>query len=228
MNVQSSFIARYSSLAFEPDFPGDLLFTGISQQAYKQNMAYAVQSDAGYTLGDQHTLRGGIFLQSDHSISDTASQVLAGGPTWVRAGSARRPTTIVDNGSATEWIYSAYLQDEWKPLCGLHSQLWPALRQVHRLHEDKQVSPRLNVVWQALDDTTCMPGYSRYLSPPPFELVGGKDITLFENTSSPPLTKLAAPPQAEHANYFDAGVQQKVVHGSYARPGYLLQAVQAI
>jgi outer membrane receptor protein involved in Fe transport len=75
------------------------------------------------------------------------------------------------------------------------------------------VSPRLNVVWQALDDTTLHAGYSRYMSPPPFELVGGKDIALFENTSSPPLTKLARPPQAEHANYFDAGVQQKVMHG---------------
>ncbi len=75
---------------------------------------------------------------------------------------------------------------------------------------DKQVSPRLNVVWQALADTTVHAGYSRYLSPPPFELVGGKDISLFENTSSPPLTKLDSLPQAEHANYFDAGVQQKV------------------
>jgi outer membrane receptor for ferrienterochelin and colicins len=67
----------------------------------------------------------------------------------------------------------------------------------------------VNVVWQALPDTTVHTGYSRYLSPPPFELVGGKDIALFENTTSPPLTPLASPPLAEHANYYDLGVQQK-------------------
>src|ERR1700678_242302 len=115
LNVQSSFTARYSSLTFVPDFPGDLLFTGISQDAYKQNVAYAVQSDDGYALGDAHTLRGGVFLQTDHSISDTASQVLLADPAGP-GGFGTVPETIVDNGTATEWIYSAYLQDEWKAL----------------------------------------------------------------------------------------------------------------
>src|ERR1700678_2765785 len=48
LDIQSSVIARYSSLTFIPDFPGDLLFTGIAQDAYKQNMAYGAQSDGAY------------------------------------------------------------------------------------------------------------------------------------------------------------------------------------
>jgi outer membrane receptor for ferrienterochelin and colicins len=209
LNVQSSFTARYSSLTFEPDFPGDLLFTGVSQDAYKQNVAYAVQSDAGYTLGDAHTLRGGVFLQTDHSISDTASQVLPADPTGP-GGYGTVPETIIDNGTATEWIYSAYLQDEWKPLPDFTVNYGLRFDKFTAYTADKQVSPRLNVVWQALADTTVHAGYSRYMSPPPFELVGGKDITLFASTSSPPLSPKDAPPQAEHANYYDAGVEQKV------------------
>ena len=209
LNVQSSFTARYSSLTFVPDFPGDLLFTGISQDAYKQNVAYAVQSDAGYTLGDAHTLRGGIFLQTDHSISETASQVLPADPTGP-GGYGTVPETIIDNGTATEWIYSAYLQDEWKPLPDFTVNYGLRFDKFTAYTADKQVSPRLNVVWQALADTTVHAGYSRYMSPPPFELVGGKDVTLFASTSSPPLSPNDAPPQAEHANYYDAGVQQKV------------------
>jgi outer membrane receptor for ferrienterochelin and colicins len=209
LNVQSSFTARYSSLTFEPDFPGDLLFTGISQDAYKQNVAYAVQSDAGYTLGDAHTLRGGVFLQTDHSISETASQVLLADPTGP-GGYGTVPETIIDNGTATEWIYSAYLQDEWKPLPDFTVNYGLRFDKFTAYTADKQVSPRLNVVWQALEDTTIHAGYSRYMSPPPFELVGGKDVTLFAPTSSPPLSQNAAPPQAEHANYYDAGVQQKL------------------
>jgi outer membrane receptor protein involved in Fe transport len=208
-NVQSSFTARYSSLTFEPDFPGDLLFTGISQNAYKQNVAYAVQSDANYALGDAHTLRGGVFLQTDHSISETASQVLLADPAGP-GGYGTVPETITDNGTATEWIYSAYLQDEWKPLPDFTVNYGLRFDKFTAYTADKQVSPRLNVVWQALADTTVHAGYSRYMSPPPFELVGGKDITLFAPTSSPPLSPNAAPPQAEHANYYDAGVQQKV------------------
>jgi outer membrane receptor for ferrienterochelin and colicins len=211
LNVQSSFTARYSSLTFVPDFPGDLLFTGISQDAYKQNVAYAVQSDAGYTLDDTHTLRGGVFLQTDHSISDTASQVLLADPTGP-GGYGTVPETIIDNGTATEWIYSAYLQDEWKPLPDFTVNYGLRFDKFTAYTADKQVSPRLNAVWQALGDTTVHAGYSRYMSPPPFELVGGKDITLFASTSSPPLSRNAAPPQAEHANYYDAGVQQKVTH----------------
>jgi outer membrane receptor for ferrienterochelin and colicins len=207
LNVQTSFIARYSSLTFAGDFPGDLLFTGITQDAYKQNVAYAMQSDGAYQLNDVHTLRAGLFVQSDHSISNTSSQVLLTDDMGVPLSDI--PTTIIDNGSQTEWIYSAYLQDEWKALPVLTVNYGLRFDRFTAFTSDKQVSPRLNVVWQALPNTTVHTGYSRYLSPPPFELVGGKDIALFENTTSPPLTPLASPPLAEHANYYDLGVQQK-------------------
>jgi outer membrane receptor for ferrienterochelin and colicins len=208
LDVQTSLIARYSSLTFTPDPLGDLLFTGIAQDAFKQNVAYALQSDGAYRLNDTHTLRAGLFLQTDHSISDTTSQVLMTDDTGVPLNDV--PVSIVDNGSKTEWIESVYLQDEWK--------LQPTLTVNYGLRFDRftaytsasQASPRVNVVWQVLPDTTLHTGYSRYLSPPPFELVGGKDISLFQNTTSPPLTPEAALPQAERANYYDLGVQQRI------------------
>jgi len=207
-DIQSSFIARYSSLTYIPDFPGDLLFTGISQDAFKQNVAYAVQSDGSYRLNDSHTLRAGIFAQSDHSISDTTAQVLltdtAGTPL------TDVPTAIVDNGAKTEWIESAYLQDEWKLVPDFTVNYGVRLDKFTAFTGASQASPRLNVVWQALIDTTVHAGYSRYLTPPPFELVGGKDIAQFQNTTSPPLTPQATAPLAERANYYDVGVQQKI------------------
>jgi outer membrane receptor protein involved in Fe transport len=210
-DVQSSLIARYSSLTFVPDPLGDLLYNGVSQDAYKQNIAYAAQSDGAYRLNDQHTIRGGLFLQSDHSISDTTSQVLQIDPaTAEQIGDA--PTTIVDNGSATEWIYSAYLQDEWKLLPNFTVNYGLRFDKFTAYTSAQQASPRLNMVWQVVPDTTLHAGYSRYLSPPPFELVGARDIALFENTSYPPLTPEAAPPLAESANYYDLGVQQKITH----------------
>ena len=208
LDVQTSFIARYSSLTFTPDPLGDLLFTGIAQDAFKQNVAYALQSDAAYRLDDSHTIRTGVFVQTDHSISDTSSQVLATDAGGAPVGDV--PTTLIDNGSKTEWIESLYLQDEWKIIPTFTLNYGLRFDRFNAYTGDHQVSPRVNIVWQALPDTTVHTGYSRYLSPPPFELVGGRDIALFQNTTSPPLTPQAASPLAEHANYYDLGVQQKI------------------
>jgi outer membrane receptor for ferrienterochelin and colicins len=208
LDVQTSATARYSSLNFVPDALGDILFNGIAQNAYKQNVAYALQSDASYRLNDAHTLRSGIFLQSDHSKSLTTSAVIA----LDDAGNqiSDTPESIVDNGGKTEWIYSVYLQDEWKLIptvtvnYGLRFDKFTAFTSGH------QVSPRLNVVWQALEDTTVHAGYSRYLSPPPFELVGTETVSKFVNTTAAPLSPQADSPLPEQANYYDAGVQQKI------------------
>jgi hypothetical protein len=208
LDVQTSVTARYSSLTFIPDPLGDLLFNGISQDAYKQNVAYALQSDAAYRLNDMHTLRGGIFLQSDHSKSLTNSQVIALDANGNQTSDV--PVTIVDNGAKAEWIESLYLQDEWKVIpsltfnYGLRFDKFTAFTAAH------QVSPRFNAVWQALEDTTVHIGYSRYLSPPPFELVGSETVAKFANTTAAPAVTVANSPLAEQANYYDVGVQQKI------------------
>jgi outer membrane receptor for ferrienterochelin and colicins len=208
LDVQTSATARYSSLNFVPDALGDLLFNGVAQNAYKQNVAYALQSDAAYRLDDAHTLRSGIFVQSDHSKSLTTSAVIGLDDAGNQISDI--PENIVDNGGKTEWIYSVYLQDEWK--------LIPTVTVNYGLRFDKftaftsgqQVSPRFNVVWQALEDTTVHVGYSRYLSPPPFELVGTETVSKFVNTTAAPLSPQAASPLPEQANYYDIGAQQKI------------------
>src|SRR5450631_1205022 len=98
-DVQTSVTARYSSLNFVPDALGDVLFDGIAQNAYKQNVAYALQSDASYKLDEAHTLRGGLFLQSDHSKSLTSSAVIALDDVGNQISDI--PVNIVDNGAKT-------------------------------------------------------------------------------------------------------------------------------
>jgi outer membrane receptor for ferrienterochelin and colicins len=207
-DVQTSATARYSSLTFTPDALGDLLYNGVAQYAYKQNVAYALQSDGAYKLNDSHTLRAGIFAQSDHSKSATTSQVIALDPNGNQINDV--PETIVDDGGKTEWIESVYLQDEWKIISpvtvnyGLRFDKFTAFTGAH------QVSPRVNIVWQALPGTIVHGGYARYLSPPPFELVGNETVAKFVNTTAAPAISVADTPKAEQANYYDIGVQQKI------------------
>jgi hypothetical protein len=207
LDAQTSVTARYSSLSFTPDPLGDILFDGIAQNAYKQNVAYAIQSDAAYKLSDTHTLRTGVFLQSDHSISQTDSAVIA----LDSAGNQLNdvPESIIDDGDKTEWIESVYLQDEWKIIPSVTLNYGLRFDSFTAFTSARQLSPRLNSVWQALDDTVVHAGYSRYLSPPPFELVGNKAVAQFANTTAAAPVSEADTPQAEQANYYDVGVQQK-------------------
>ncbi|HEY4969097.1 MAG TPA: TonB-dependent receptor, partial [Steroidobacteraceae bacterium] len=208
LDVQTSFIARYSSLTFVPDPIGDLLFTGIAQSAFKENVAYALQSDAAYKLNEAHTLRAGLYLQTDRSTSTTKSQVLRTDDEGVPPSDV--PVAISDDSTKDEWIESVYLQDEWRILPSLVLNYGLRFDTFRAYTSASQTSPRLNAVWQAASGTTVHAGYSRYLSPPPFELVGGETIAKFINTTSPPASPLAALPLPERANYYDLGVQQKL------------------
>src|SRR5262249_34455181 len=46
LHLVSSVSARYSSLDFEPDWTGDLLYNGIAQNAFKSDIALSWQTDA--------------------------------------------------------------------------------------------------------------------------------------------------------------------------------------
>ncbi len=205
LDTLTALTSRFSSLTFQPDALGDLLFNGVAQQAYKRNTAFALQSDSAYKLNDVHTLRGGIYLQADRSTSDTSSLVLPANPPDTPA----TPFTIVDNSAKTERIESLYVQDEYRLLPVLTINYGVRFDNLTAYTSGSQLSPRLNVVWQALADTTVHGGYSRYFSPPPFELVGNETVSKFVGTSNAPAVTQADTPKPERADYFDLGVLQK-------------------
>jgi outer membrane receptor protein involved in Fe transport len=72
------------------------------------------------------------------------------------------------------------------------------------------VEPRVNFVWQPAANTTLHAGYSRFFSPPPFELVGNTTISKFLNTTYQPAITTADPVKAEKSNYYDFGLEQKL------------------
>jgi outer membrane receptor protein involved in Fe transport len=250
LSAQGSLIARYSSLNFSPDPNfGDLLFGGVSQQAYKRDVAYGLQGDAAYKLNAAHTIRAGLYLQTDRLTSNTTSRVLPAACTGT--GTQQDPyactpyngivgdplynpqydvpLTVIDNLSQTQWIESVYLQDEWL--------ITPALIVNYGLRFDhftaftrgSQVEPRVNFVWEATPDTTLHAGYSRFFSPPPFELVGVTTISKFLNTSqiNPVATADAVKP--EKSNYYDVGLQQRVLPElTVGVDGYYKQATDLI
>jgi len=210
-NIQNSLSARYTSLHFAPDWVGDLLYNGIAQNAFKDDTAFAWQTDSSYKLNDAHTLRAGIFLQHDAATSDTTSQVLPINALGTQTSDV--PLTVIDNGNQSQEIESAYVQDEWKALRAVTINYGLRFDHYNAYSSGSQVSPRLNAVWRVAADTTVHAGYSRYFTPPPFELIGSETFARFAGTTAlPPGTNSQdTPPIAARQDYYDIGLEQKVL-----------------
>ena len=211
-NWQSSLSARYTTLHFAPDFLGDLLYNGIAQNAFKDDTALGWQTDSSYKLNAAHTVRAGLYFQHDSSTSDTTSQVLPINALGMQTGTT--PLTVPDNGRQSQEIESAYLQDEWQVLAPLTINYGLRFDHYSAYSSGSQLSPRLNFVWKLESGTTIHGGYSRYFTPPPFELIGTETFTKFAGTTALPPGSVTqdSPPIAERANYYDFGVQQKLLN----------------
>jgi outer membrane receptor for ferrienterochelin and colicins len=222
-NWQSSLSVRYTSLDFEPDWVGDLLYNGIAQNAFKGDTALGWQTDSAYKLTDTHTVRAGFYLQHDNSTSNTTSTVLPVSPNPTTSEGlfyyavgypiSDVPEAILENGAQTQTIVSVYLQDEWKALSNVTINYGLRFDEYHAYSSGSQLSPRVNVVWEVLPGTTAHGGYSRYFTPPPFELVASGTFTRFANTTAAPpgFETEDTAPFAERADYYDFGVQQKLL-----------------
>jgi len=211
LNWQSSLSTRYTSLHFAPDYLGDLLYNGIAQNAFKDDTAFGWQTDGSYKVSPAHTVRAGLYYQHDHAQSDTNSEVLPIDAAGMQTSDV--PLTVIDNGTQTQVIESAYLQDEWKPLDPLTVNYGLRFDHYSAYSSGSQLSPRVNFVWQLASATTVHGGYSRYFTPPPFELIGAETFTKFAGTTAlpPGSVTLDTAPIAERANYYDFGVEQKLL-----------------
>jgi len=214
IDFQIAGFSRYSRVYFSPGDPtGDILFNGIAQTAHRQNWASGVQGDGAWRALLDHTVRSGFYIQRERSPFNTTSNVLPTDQNGVQT--TDQPLTIFDSGSKTGWIYSYYLQDEWKIIPPLTVNFGARYDQFAEFVSERQLSPRVNLVWQPSDETSFKVGYSRYFTPPPFELVPSPTLALFANTTAlpPGSVTLDSTPKAERAHYFDAGASQIILPG---------------
>ncbi len=204
--------SRYSDVYFSPGNPvGDLLFNGIAQTAYRQSWASGVQGDGAWRVNPEHTVRSGFLVQRERSPFSTTSSVLPVDQDGTQTSD--EPLSLFDSGSKTGWLYSYYLQDEWKILPGVTLNYGARYDQYAQFDSERQLSPRVNVVWQPTDTTTLTAGYSRYFVPPPFELIANTTVDRFANTTGAPPGTLNSVAKAERSHYFDVGVSQIILPG---------------
>lgn len=207
LDYQVALFTRYSRTQFNPDPVGDLLFNGVAANDFHSDSANGVQLDTTYRLNEKHTLRAGIFFQQEHAVFNNDLNVFPADADGNQLSD--QPVNIPDASSKTGYLYSAYVQDEW--------QLTDKLTINYGLRYDKmdeyvsasQLSPRVGVVYKMTPSTTIHAGYSRYFTPPAFELVSGEDIARFAGTTAQTSSQ-NDPVKPERSHYFDLGVTQRL------------------
>jgi len=207
LDYQLSFVTRYSRTQFNPDRLGDLLFNGVAASDFHSDTANGVQLDTTYRLNEKHTIRAGIFAQEEHAVFDNNLAVFPvdenGNP------SSDQAINIPDSSTKTGYLYSAYVQDEWKVTRKLTINYGLRYDKMNEYVSASQLSPRIGMVYALTPSTTVHAGYARYFTPPAFELVSNSDIARFAGTTAQ-VTGQNDPVQPERSHYFDLGVTQRL------------------
>jgi outer membrane receptor for ferrienterochelin and colicin len=223
LNFQVSALGRNSSVHFKPDPVGDLFFNGVASDVKKNLSSGGLQTDASYTAGDQHTIRGGAIWLNEWVSADSTTTVFNLDANGNPVGKA---FPIVDNHRLYGAFSGLYLQDEWKicPMLTLnYGTRFDAF--TSSFDHEHQLSPRINFILQPTKSTTLHAGYARYFTPPPVENVSGNSVALFDPTSNAAASDQDDPVKAERSDYFDAGISQKLAPGWQAGvDGYYKQA----
>ena len=228
LNLQVAALGRDSSLHFKPDQTGDLFFNGVASDVSRKLVSGGLQADASFELNDKHTIRGGAMLLEEFVTADSTTTVFPMGSTDPNSTSFN-PTgpafSVEDNHNLTGSFYGLYLQDEWKILNSLTANFGGRFDVFNSSFDNEnQISPRVNLIWQPTDSTTIHGGYARYFTPPPVEDVSGASVNKFDGTSNESPAGPNAPDdhvKAERADYFDAGISQKITkHLQVGLDGY--------
>jgi outer membrane receptor protein involved in Fe transport len=208
-DYQLSLGQRYTSVYYQPDPIGDLVFNGVAATVGRSNRANTLQGDFSFALNNRHTVRYGVYASDERPVSDNSSVVFPADADGNQTSDI--PFTIVDNAAHIHArTYGVYLQDEYKPTDKLTINYGARADRVDAYVKEGQLSPRLGAVYQLTPSTTLHAGYARYFTPPPAELIAPSDIALFQRTTNQLPTNVNAQTLSERSHYFDAGISQKV------------------
>ncbi|HEV2328509.1 MAG TPA: TonB-dependent receptor [Verrucomicrobiae bacterium] len=207
LNYQLSAFGQISGVHFFPDPNGDLVFDGEASDVARNLYSDGAELDASDEIGDKHTLRFGGIITDEYLTDDNSTTVFTLDP----FNNPNGLETVVQNFDANAIFAGAYVQDEWKILPKVTINYGVRFDEYHSTYiNENQPGPRINIVYKPTDWTTLHAGYSRFFTPPPLENVPAGNLGAFDGTSGASGVPLNDTVKAERANYYDAGISQKI------------------
>lgn len=214
-NGQFSVLGRSSGVHFRPDGVGDLYFNGVASDEERKLYSEGLQADCSYDLSDNNTIRGGGQLLNETVYADANNTVFPMSSSDPATFFPTGPAFTISERDRLRGVFAGlYLQDEWtffKQLTINYGARFDVFNS--SFDNEKQLSPRVNIIWKATKTTTLHAGYSRYFTPPPVEDVPPGTISQYNGTSNQSLSPQDSPVKAERANYFDIGASQEILPG---------------
>ncbi len=211
LDTQFAVYTRYANVHFVPDIVGDLVFNDVASNVNRESTLYGTQFDASYQLNDVQKLRAGFAVSAERTNVTNISTVL---PVDPNSGAiSPTPVTITDANSLLGWNIGTYVQDEWKLTDKLTFNTGLRFDQLYQFVDANQVSPRVALVYKLPNGTTIHAGYARYFTPPMQAQATQSNLALFTNTTNQPEVPFNDPVRPERSNYFDIGIDQKVLPG---------------
>jgi outer membrane receptor protein involved in Fe transport len=208
LTIQSSLISSYAQTLYRPDWTGDLMINGLASEQNRSLTENTWATDVSCQVNGNHTLKGGVYVTSQ--IESVASTTTAFPTDSSGNATSNVPVTIYDGQHKDGYLYGFYLADQWQAIDRLTINYGVRFDQVDEYVSENQVSPRVNLVYQATPSTTLFAGYSRFFLPPQLEYLPPSSLQKYANTTAAPASTSDDKPKAERSNYFDTGLTQQV------------------
>lgn len=209
IDYQIAPFSRYSTVTFNPDHTGDLIFNGAAAKVFRSDWGNGFQLDTAYHGIADHTFRLGGYFDAERAEIDNHESTFR----IVNGTPLTTPTSFVDDIGLQTWIYSGYIQDEWKLTPKLTFNYGVRFDLYDGLVRADQASPRAAFEYKLFKGTTLHAGYSRQMTPPETELVQVNNIRQLAGTTGAAASKGNSNPTVERDHLFDAGVTQEVIPG---------------
>ena len=216
-SFQISQVDRDSTVLFNPDYNGDLLYNGVAARVNEYNLTNGLQADFTWQIGDDHTVKAGVLGDTQAAGASNATYVYSVGidpANPVTFGNPiGAPVEFQDNHFIRGYDEAVYLQDEWKVTNKLTLNYGLRFEQVKGYTDQSAFSPRINAVYQVDKATAVHAGYARYFDPPQLLNISSENVSRFDNTTNAADQDTDDPVKVEQSDYFDAGVTHDFIPG---------------
>ncbi len=208
IDYQVAVTSAYSTIQFNADPIGDLIYQGIASNSFHSEWDNSLQTDVSrvvdfsdYGLGS-HNLGAGFYL-GEYGVELDDTSLTFPGKNGKQTGNI--PFQIVENNNEINMLYGVYLQDIWRINEQLTLTAGIRYDGVSGIINTNMPSPRVNLLYQPNEETAFHAGFARFFQTPDFQTISPRSFEDFKDTTAP-VAEGGLTPFAERDSYWNAGV----------------------
>jgi hypothetical protein len=186
INYQVAYTGAYSTIQFNPDPIGDLIYQGVASNTFRSGFDNTLQTDLSRQFDSHdfgsHNIGTGFYLGEYGIQVDSTTLAFpvdsSGTPTQ------DTPISIVQNNNNINMLYGVYLQDIWQVNEKFTATIGVRWDGVAGVINNNMVSPRVNLLYNLNKNTAIHAGFARYFQTPDFQTISNTSFETAKNTTA--------------------------------------------